>query len=438
VSASAATLQPAPRLRVRWRIALFLFGFGLIGYLQRNNIPVAGYRMMPELGLSQMQIGWLETAFIVGYTITQFPGGVLGQRLGARVMLIAISLVAVLATLTVPVAPLLAQGSALFAVLLGAQLVLGLAQGPIFPVSTGAFEAWFRPDKWSLVQGLQSMGADLGASVAPRLITWLISIFSWQRALAWTALPAVALIAGWAWYGRDTPAEHPAVTPAELAELDAPGEVRITRAISWSGVWALLKNRDVLLLTLSYLGMNYAFYLLSNWCFLYLIQERHFTDIESGWLAGAPPLAAAIGAGLGGKLGSYFGTRYGVRAGLRIVPLAALPAAALMQYAAVYAPNGYVAVAALALCFAAVELTEGPYWAAIMHVAREDSMSAGGLLNTGGNLGGVIATPLIAYFSGRHAWNSAFLLGAVFAVASGALWLLIDPTRRVARSPAPA
>src|SRR5256885_14569642 len=51
-------------------------------------------------------------------------------------------------------------------------------------------------------------------------------------------------------------------------------------------IWALLQNRDVLLLTVSYLCMNYVFYLLANWCFLYLVQERHITVLESGWLAG--------------------------------------------------------------------------------------------------------------------------------------------------------
>ena len=417
--------------RVRWNIFLFLLGFGLIGYLQRSNIPVAGYRMMPELGLSQMQIGWLETAFIAGYTIMQFPGGVLGQRLGARRTLVLISSVALLATLTTPLAPLLLSGVVLFGVLLGAQLLLGLAQGPIFPVSTGVFEAWFRPDKWSLVQGMQSMGADFGSALAPPLIASLMTVLGWQQALAWTALPALVLIAGWAWYGRNTPAEHPGVSAAELAELDTAAQQRPNSGISWRGVWLLLKDRDMLLLTVSYLCLNYAFYLLANWCVLYLVQERHFTVVESGWLASTPPLAAALGAGLGGKLGSFLGTRYGVRKGLRIVPLISLPAAALLQFAAVDAPNGYVAVAALALCFAAVELNEGPYWAAVMHVAREDSMTAGGLLNTGGNIGGLIGTPIIAYLSGHGAWYAAFLVGAGFAVTGAAMWLIIDPTKRV-------
>jgi MFS transporter, ACS family, glucarate transporter len=432
------TSSRSQRLRVRWKIFHLLFGFGLIAYVQQRSLAVAAYRMMPELGLSQMQIGWLEWAFLLGYAALQFPGGVLGQRLGARRMLTLIGLLAFLATVTTPFAPLVLGGVALFAVLLAVQLLLGVAQGPFFPVSAGVVEAWFTPDKWPLVQGLLSLGLGLGAAVTPPVIAWLMSSFGWQRALAWTTLPAIALIALWAWYGRDTPAQHPKVSAAELAELGPHVDASVDYSISWRRLWMLLKNRDLLALTVSYLCMNYVYYLLGNWCFLYLVQERHFTVLESGWLASTPPLASALGAGIGGKLGSVFGTRYGIRRGLHIVPLLSLPAAGILLLLAVNAANAYLAVAALALCFACVELNEGPYWAAVMHVARGDTMSASGLLNTGGTIGGLIATPIVAYLSGVHAWTTAFVIGSAFAFASAALWLLVDPTRHLAgRGPKP-
>ena len=430
--AAAASFPSRQRIRVRWKIFLFLFGFGFIAYVQQRSLTVASYRMMPDLGLTQMQIGWLEEALLVGYTAMQFPGGVIGQRLGARLMFVVIGLIAFASCLVTPLAPLVLQGSVLLGVLLAAQLLAGAAQGPIFPVSTGVFQTWFTPDKWPLVQGLQSMGLGLGASFTPPLIAWLMTAFDWRRALAWTTLPALLLIAWWAWYGRNTPAEHPSVSAEELAELGAEPPASVDSAISWSRMWALMKNRDVLVLTASYLCMNYVYYLLANWCFLYLIQERHFTVLQSGMLAGTPPLAAAIGAGAGGWLASVLGKRYGIRRGLRILPLISLPAAGVLQFVAVDAANAYLAVAALALCFACVELNEGPYWAAIMHVGRADAMAASGLLNTGGNAGGLVATPIVAYLSGHHAWTLAFLIGTGFALASAAGWLLVDPTRRAA------
>lgn len=425
----ALALAAPQRVRVRWKIFLYLFGFGFILYMQQRAIPVAGIEMMPRLHLTQVDIAWLEEALLIGYTVMQFPGGVLGQRLGARRSFIVISLIALAAYVATPLAPFLLAGASLLAMLAALQLVLGAAHGPVFPVSAGVFQAWFAPDKWPLVQGLQSMGLQLGAAVMPPLITSLIYFFDWQRALLWSALPALLLIAGWAWYGRNTPAEHPAVSAAELAEVAAHPVPAVDASISWARMWALMKDRDVLLLTASYICMNYVFYLIANWCLVYLVQERHFTMLEGGRLASTPPLAAAIGAGLGGWLATFFGRRYGVRWGLAIVPLVSLPAAALLQFLAVDALNAYLAVVALALCFAAVELNEGPYWAAIMHVGRADAMAASGLLNTGGNAGGLIATPIVGYLSSQHQWTLAFWIGAAFAIAGAAAWLAIDPTR---------
>ena len=71
---AAASLAPPQRIRVRWIIFLFQFAFGFVVYVQQRSLTVAGARMMPDLGLSQMQLGGLEEALLIGYTLMQFPG----------------------------------------------------------------------------------------------------------------------------------------------------------------------------------------------------------------------------------------------------------------------------------------------------------------------------------------------------------------------------
>jgi sugar phosphate permease len=41
-------------------------------------------------------------------------------------------------------------------------------------------------------------------------------------------------------------------------------------------------------------------FLTRRWSFLYLVQERHLSALEGGWLAMLPPIGAAVGAWLGG------------------------------------------------------------------------------------------------------------------------------------------
>jgi hypothetical protein len=90
------------------------------------------------------------------------------------------------------------------------------------------------------------------------------------------------------------------------------------------------------------------------------------------------------------------------------------------------AANPYAAVAVLAVCFGCVELTEGAYWGAGMSVGRGDTMAVCGFMNTGGNLGGIIGIPIVAYLSAHQLWSLAFIVGSGFAVAGAVAWLGID------------
>jgi len=416
--------------RIRWRIFSMLFGFGFLAYLQQKSITVAAERMMPELGLTQVQIGWIEWAFVLGYGLFQLPGGIFGQRNGARRTFVIIGLAAFLATIATPLSPYWLSGASLFVALLACQLLLGISQAAIFPVSAGVFEAWFPPRSWTSVQGLQTMGLGLGAALAPPLIASLMSVMGWQRALLWTSLPALALIAVWAWYGRNSPREHASVSEAELSTIGSQNPGPVTN-IGAKDLLHILTNRNVLLLALSYLCMNYSFYLLSNWVFLYLVQERKFSVLESGFLAMLPPLAAAAGAGVGGLVTGALCQRLGNRWGYKLVPFIALPLAAALLLISVNASSPYWAVIGLASCFAAVEFNEGAFWGAAMNVGGGDTMAVSGVMNTGGNLGGIIGIPIVAYLSGEHLWRLAFVIGAAFAVASAVAWLGIEVDERV-------
>ena len=428
-------VNAAPLIRIRWRIFAFLFGFGFIAYFQQKSITVAADRIMPDLHFSQTEIGWIEQAFVVGYALFQVPGGLFGQRAGARRAFVIIGLLAFLAMVSTAAAPELSDGTTIFIALVAAQLLLGISQAAIFPISSGAFGAWFPPERWAFVQGLQTMGLQLGAAMTPPVVAALMLSLGWQRALIWISVPGLGLIAWWARYARNTPGEHPGMTAQELREIGEHRGSHVDSKIGLADFLRILSNHNVLLLFSSYLCMNYVFYLLSNWVFLYLIQERHFSVLESGWLSTVPPLAAAFGAGIGGVLTDRLCPRFGIRWGYRFVPLVALPAAGLLLFVAVNAANPYLAVAALAVCYGAVELTEASYWGSAMTIGGADTMAVTGVMNTGGNLGGIIGIPVVAYLSGSHQWNQAFFIGAAFAIVSALAWLGIASDKPVAQAP---
>jgi sugar phosphate permease len=406
--------------RVRRALLALIFAFAFTGYVQRTSISIAAERMMPELGLSQIQVGWLLTAFLFTYAVFQIPGAIAGQWLGGRRMLTAIGLATVAASLGTAF-------GAFFVVLLVARSLLGVAQAALFPVGAGMIRTWFPVNWWASAQSLVVTGLWSGAAATPALVAWLMQEYGWRWALVVTSVPSLLLVALWYAYVRDRPDKHAGVSEAELRELARnPPLPPLTAPYRHGSFRRILGDSQIRLITLSYFVMNYVFYLVTFWSFLYLVQERRMSVLESGVLAVLPFVAAGVAAGAGGWLADRFRARFGDRIGMRVLPLAALPLAAVFLYLTVTAASPYWAVAALCLGFGCVELTEGSYWGATMRRAPNDTMAATAFLNTGGNLGGVVATPIIAAVSSSYSWTAVFATAAVLSLVAAGLWLRID------------
>src|SRR6185437_6804049 len=120
-------------------------------------------------------------------------------------------------------------------------------------------------------------------------------------ALVTSSVPALLIVLAWSQYAQDDPSAHRAIGPRELAELGA-NHARSLLRLTRAELLQLLLDTRIALLTLSYFLMNYVFYLVTFWCFLYLVQERHFTVLEGGGLASLPFMCAAVAAAAGGRL----------------------------------------------------------------------------------------------------------------------------------------
>ncbi len=159
--------------------------------------------------------------------------------------------------------------------------------------------------------------------------------YGWKQALIWTSLPLLLLIVSWAWYGRNRAASHPSVSGTELAELGVAAERAEAADINRRDLLRVLRNRDVFAASDVVTIMNYVFYLIGNWSFIYLVQERHLSVPDSGVLGSLPFIAAAIGSGAGGRAADGLALRFGARRGYRILPLTMLPLAGLFLFVGV-------------------------------------------------------------------------------------------------------
>ncbi len=190
-------VQSPSGFRVRRVLLALIVGFAFTGYVQRTSVAVAAQRMMPELGLTQVQVGWLFTAFLLTYSVFQLPGALVGQWLGGRRMLSVIGLATVVASVVTAIAPALATGGALFLGLLVARSLLGVAQAALFPVGAGMIRTWFPVGAWASAQALVVTGLWSGAAATPPLVAWLMEAHGWRWALVVTSVPSLALVVLW-------------------------------------------------------------------------------------------------------------------------------------------------------------------------------------------------------------------------------------------------
>jgi MFS transporter, ACS family, glucarate transporter len=398
-----------------------------VAYLLRTNMSVAGVPMSADLGLSHVQLGVVLAAFAWGYAIFQFPGGLLGDVIGARRALTILAALWGVFNLLVAFVPGTAAGSATAVVLalMTLRFLMGAAQAPLFPIIGGGTTChWFPVSGWALPNALQNFGATFGAAAAGPLIAWLMERFGWRASFVLTA-PAAVLCAGlWWWYVRDRPSEHVEVNPEERRLIEA-GRTAEDLAPVEPGAWrVVIRDRQVQLLTAGYFCVNYLFYFFFNWLFVYLIESRGFTLLEGGWYASIPWMAGAVGAVYGGWLCDRLWKRLGARRSCRYLGAAGVAAAAVLLLAAGWAPHPLAAVVLLSLCLAAEQFTDAIYWAAAISVAGRRASAACGLMNTGGNLSGGVVALVVPLVVDRFGWPAALATGSAFALIAAGLWLV--------------
>ncbi|MFT5483539.1 MAG: ACS family glucarate transporter-like MFS transporter, partial [Halieaceae bacterium] len=236
---------------VRWKILVLVTFASFVGYFLRSNVSIVGESMIDDLGLTEVHLGYMFSAFAAGYAMFQLPGGVMGNRFGARFLLTAMLLSwAILTALTglIPGSSVLGVGSIVVSLVV-LRFLVGATQAPLFPVSAGGtISNWFPVEGWGLPFGLQIAGYTLGAAAAAPVLVWLMESVGWRDALLISA-PLGLISAGlWWWYARDLPIQHRSVNAAEVQLIDHNRPPLVEQ--STPGAWKrALANRDILLLT---------------------------------------------------------------------------------------------------------------------------------------------------------------------------------------------
>jgi ACS family glucarate transporter-like MFS transporter len=417
--------------RVRFFLGFWLFVLSGVAFLDRTNISIAGLDISRDYGLSNQSLGWIFSAFLIGYAGFQVPAGMLAARYGSRALLtlgvvwwgVATALTASLPT-SIPHA---------IALLVAVRFLLGAGEAVIYPAANQFVACWIPQEERGLINGLIFAGVGAGSGLTPPLLTWIILSEGWRAAFWFSAM--VGFLAGMVWwiFARDTPEEHPGVSRAELHEIRSgmvflPTE-RIGEskpAVSWR---ALVASRDLAALMLGYFSFGYIAWVYFSWFFIYMAQVRG-VDLKSSALYTMPPfLCMTVFCLAGGSLSDILTKRYGLRSGRCYLACGSLMTTAVFLVAGSSVQSPQWAVVILAGGAGTLYLSQSTFWSASIDIAGRGSTVFSSLVNMAGQIGGAVTAASTPWIAQRFGWPVSFGVAAGMAFVGGLCWLVVHPER---------
>jgi MFS transporter, ACS family, glucarate transporter len=424
------------RTRVRFFLAFWLFILSGVAFLDRTNISIAGLQISAEYGLGNQRLGWIFSAFLIGYAGFQLPAGWLAARFGPRrVLTIGVLWWGVATALTA----LLPSGIAHAVVLLIAiRFALGAGEAVIYPAANQFVARWVPVQERGFINGLIFAGVGAGSGLTPPLLTWLITHHGWRAAFWFSALIGIAAGAVWWLAARDTPEEHSGVSASELQEIrdglsfspsvpvpatDIPPAVTPV-VISWR---AIFHRRDLPALMAGYFSFGYVAWIFFSWFFLYMAQVRGFDLKASARYAMLPFLSMTICCLAGGVLSDRLTRSYGLRIGrCGLASVAMLVTAAfLLLGSQIQSPQAAGVI--LAGGAGALYFSQSSFWSVSVDIAGRSSGVFSSMVNMGGQIGGAVTASLTPWIAQRFGWVTSFAIAATLAVIGSVCWMTVHP-----------
>ncbi len=417
--------------RVRWFLVFWLFVLSAVSYLDRVNVSIAGGAIVDAYHLSDVQLGEIFSAMLVGYALFQTIGGRLADRFGPRrVLASGVFWWGIFTALTALVPAGIKGALFLFATV---RFLLGAGEAVIYPAANQFIARWIPVQERGTANGWIFAGVGAGAGLTPPLITYLMVHYGWR--FSFWVCAVIGFVAGTIWFlaARDTPASHPRVSASELKTIQS-GLTSAQRRqtsdgapglISWGRV---LRSKEVWAVTLSYFCYGYVAWIFFSWFYRYLAKVRGLDLKQSAFYSMLPFLAMLVCCLIGGAVNDRLTRWRGPRLGRCGVAAFALALAGIFIAFGAGVQSARMASFVLAGGAGALYLSQSSFWSVTADIAGASSGSVSGFMNMGNQIGAAITASLTPWIAIRFGWRVSFLTAAALCLVGAASWLIVDPT----------
>lgn len=263
--AAAAAGKPALAPHARWAILSLLAVGALIAFVDRINISaaLAVDPFKAHFNLSDLDRGWVNSAFFWSYALFQVPMGWVVDRFGVKRPYAICFAVWCLASAAIGLMP------ALWGLIL-MRLIVGAAEAVVVPATYRWIRNNFHPNNSGTAVGFYMLGAKFGPAIGAPLAAWLIVSSSWQWMFVITGVAGLLWLIPWLLMTRD---DRPRGGDGAGKKKQAAAVISFGSILASPLVWGTL------VINFCY---NYFTFFCMTWMPSYLVEQRGLSLSEMG------------------------------------------------------------------------------------------------------------------------------------------------------------
>lgn len=417
--------------KFRWKLAALMFLISFIAYMDRVNLSVAAPLLMKEFSFTKMDLGMIQTAFFIGYSIMQIPGGIMAEYFGhRRIVAIAVIWWSLFTSLTI-------VGHSLFSFII-IRALFGMGEGPVFPAFSNFVYKWFNKSEKGTGMSHTLVGAFIGPVFGPAATVALTLAWGWQSSFLVFGLLGLLLAAAWYYFAPDTPHSSRFVNEAELQHIEEGAATHDATKKELAPWKTFLTSSQFWAIGIQYFITNYIMYVFLAWLPLYLVEAQNFSLAKMGMAASLPWALLCLFTFGSGYLSDKLIARGLAKSKARtLFGSAGLLCCCIALYLGAVATDPYLNVLWLTLSLGSLGFTFSASWAACIDIGGKFSGSVSGWMNFWGNVGGIAAPTATAWIATNYGWQAAILTTAVSAVIGVLAWLAVKPDLPLVQSEQP-
>ena len=429
VSPVSGPIRPT---RVRWFIVTMLFIMTIINFADRAALSIAGPAAAKELGLDAVSIGFVFSAFGWAYVLGQIPSGWLLDRFGSRHVYFISILSWSIFTLLQGFVGLPGAGPA-FAGLFVLQFLVGLAEAPSFPGNGRIVAAWFPASERGTAVSIFNSSQYLATVFFVPMMGWIAHAFGWEHVFIVMGLIGIVLAFVWLKVVH-APIEHPRINQAELdyiiqggalVSMDQPAAGTARLPVRWC-IGQLLQSRMLLGIYIGQYCITTLTYFFLTWFPVYLVQARGMPVLKAGFIAVMPAMSGFIGGMAGGVFSDWLLKKGCSLTVARKMPIVTGMLLSLSMMGCNWTDTEWAVVALMSLAYFGVGFG-ALGWALVSDTSPgEIAGLSGALMNTFGNIAGIVTPIIIGYIiQGTGSFDGALVFVGLNALGAILAFLLV-------------